>query len=56
MDRNSKVAEARAELSLAQIRDRDHRFLILEVKETFLITQLQNGTLEVRNGVMSAYS
>ena len=25
MDRNSKIAEARAELSLAQIRDRDHR-------------------------------
>ena len=55
MNRNSKTAEARADLSLARRRARDHRFLILEVKEPFLATQVQKGSLEVRNGVMSAY-
>lgn len=55
MNRNSKTPEARPDLSLAGIRARDHRFLILEVKEPFLATQVQKGSLEVRNGVMSAY-
>ena len=35
MDRYSKTAGAKEELSPAQINDRDHVFLILELKENF---------------------
>lgn len=54
MNRNSKTAEARADLSLAWRRARDHRFLILEV-EALPGDASAEGSLEVRNGVMSAY-
>ena len=46
MDRYSSVAEAREELSPAQIKD--HLFLILEVRETFLTTLAQKDFLEVK--------
>ena len=41
--------------SPAWIKDRDHVFLILEVKETFLTICEQKGSLDVKNGVMSTY-
>ena len=31
-------------------RERDHKFLILEVKETFLTPHVQKGSLEVKKG------
>jgi hypothetical protein len=45
VDTYSKIVGAREELSPAQIRDRDHIFLIFEVKETSLTTQ---GSLEIK--------
>ena len=36
-------------LSLAQIKDREYILLILEVKETFLTTYVQKGSLKVKN-------
>ena len=53
--RYSKIAEVREELRPAQIKDRDHIFLILEVEETFLTIHAQKGSLKVKNGVMSTY-
>ena len=50
MDRYCKTAKAREELNLAQIKDRDHIFLILEVKEMFPTTYAQKGSLEIRKG------
>ena len=47
VDRNSKI-EAREELNPAQIKDRDHIFLILVVKETFPTTHAQKGSLKVK--------
>ena len=48
--------EEEEELSPAQVnRDRDHIFLILEVKETFPTTRVQKGSLEGKKGVMSTY-
>ena len=55
VDRYSKIAGARDKLSPAQITDKDHIFLILEVKETFPTIQAQRGSLEVKNRVMSTY-
>ena len=55
VDRYSKIARAREELSPAQIKDRDHIFLILEVKETFPTTHAQKRSLKVKKGVMSTY-
>ena len=55
VDRYSKIAAAREELSPAQIKERDHIFLILKVKETFPTIYVQRGSLEVKNGVMSSY-
>lgn len=46
---SSKMAGVREALSPAQIRDRDHIFLVLEVKETFPTIRAQ----EVPKGVMS---
>ena len=48
MDRNSKTASARQELSPAQIKDRDHIFFILMIKDTFPTIHLQRGSLEVK--------
>ena len=45
VDRYSKTAGAREELSPAQITDRDHIFLILKVKENFLTIHAQKGSL-----------
>ena len=36
-------------LSLAQIKHREYILLILEVKETFLTTYVQKGSLKVKN-------
>ena len=54
MDRYSKIAGAREELSPAQIRD--HIFLILKVKETFPTTHAQKGSLEVKREGASLHS
>ena len=43
--------EEEEELNPAQIRN--HPFLILKVKDTFLTTHTQKGALEVKKGVMS---
>ena len=48
VDRYSKIAGVREELSLAQIKDRNHIFLILKVKETFPTTHAQKGSLKVK--------
>ena len=37
------------------MKDRDHIFLILEVKEIFSITHAQKRFLEIKRGVMSTY-
>ena len=55
MDRYSKIAGVREELSPAQIKERHHIFLILKVKETFPTAHAQKGSLEVKKGVMSTY-
>ena len=55
VDRYSKIAGAREELSPAQIKDRNRIFLILEVKETFLTIYAQKGSWEVKKGVTSMY-
>ena len=55
MDRYSKTASAREKLSPAQIKDRDHIFLILKIKDTFPTMHLQRGSLEVKKRVVSAY-
>ena len=55
MDRYCKTAKAREELNLAQIKDRDHIFLILEVKEMFPTRHAQRGSLEGKKQVMSIY-
>ena len=36
-------------------KDRDHIFLILEVKKTFPTMHAQKGSLEVKKGVMPGY-
>ena len=51
MDRYSKIAGAREEMSPVQVRDRDHILLILEVKIS-LTTYAQKGSLEDKSGVM----
>ena len=56
MDRYSKIVGAREELSPAQIKDRDHMFLILEVKETFLTIHVQKGASEVKREGESPHS
>ena len=38
-----------------QIKDRDHIFLILEVKETFPTIHQQKSSSEVKRGVISTY-
>ena len=51
VDRYSKmkiIAGTRVELSPAQIKDRDHIFLILEVTEVFPTIDSQRGSLEVK--------
>ena len=53
MDRYSKTASAREKLSPAQIKDRDHIFLILKIKETFPTMHVQKGPLEIKQEVMS---
>ena len=40
--------EAEEELSLPQIKDRDHIFLILKVKETFSTIHVQRSSFEVK--------
>ena len=47
MDRYSKIAGAREEMSPVQVRDRDHILLILEVKIS-LTTYAQKVSLEVK--------
>ena len=51
VDRYSKmkiIAGTRAELSPAQIKDRDHILLVLEVMEVFATVHSQRGSLEVK--------
>ena len=51
VDRYSKmkiIAGTRVELSPAQIKDRDHILLILEVMEVFPTIDSQRGLLEVK--------
>ena len=49
VDRNSKNRIIERRLGLAQIRDRNHIFLIFKVKEIFQT----KSSLEVKSGVMS---
>ena len=53
MDRYSKTAGAREELSPAQIKDRDHILLILKIKDTFRTIHLQRGSLEFKKSDVS---
>ena len=43
------LAEVREELSTAQIKDRNHIFFILKVKETFPIAHVQRGSSEIKS-------
>ena len=43
------LAEVREELSTAQIKDRNHIFFILKVKEKFPITHVQTGSSEIKS-------
>jgi len=56
VDRYSKIAGAREEMSPVQVRDRDHIFLILEVKENSLTTYAQKGPLEIKREGTSHFS
>ena len=56
VERYSKIAGARKEMSPVQVRDRDHIFLILEVKETSLTTYSQKGPLEIKREGTSHFS
>jgi len=57
VDRYSKTPRVREELSSAKIRDlKNHIFLILKVKETFLTTHVQKGSLEVKRKGVSPHS
>ena len=54
VDKYSKIAEVREELSPAQMKD--HIFIILHIKKTFPTTHMQKGSLEVKNGGALAHS
>ena len=52
VNRSFKTTRVREELSPAQIKDRDHLYLILKFKETFLTLHVQKAFLKVkRSGV-----
>lgn len=56
VDRYSKIAGAKEELSPAQINYRDHVFLILELKETIPTIHVQKDSSEVKKEGVSPHS
>ena len=50
VDRYSKIAGGKKSWALLKLETKDHIFLILEVKETFLTTHVQKDSLKVKKG------